>query len=97
LPARIAAPDSIRSRLGVFIESEHIAFQFAISDDADLIVRESSQRRGSTLDELYCGGWIDCEVARAAAERLAIPKHDFGKLLDFLDVKVRNCALGCFD
>jgi len=96
LTASIAAPDSLKSRLAAFIARENIALQFAISEHAEVVVHESSERRECGLVQIYCGGWIDCETARAMAEKLAIPKRDFGKLLNFLDIKVRNCALGCF-
>ena len=30
------------------------------------------------------------------AEKMEIPLHKMGKLLDHLNVKVRRCSLGCF-
>jgi hypothetical protein len=94
--ASITAPESLQSRLKSFIENEHIELKFAIAEPADLTVCMATERLESTCRVFICGGWIDCEVARGAAERLGLPKRDLGRLLDFLDVKVRNCALGCF-
>jgi hypothetical protein len=92
----IEAPAELRDKLKCFLFAENIALEITIEDGADLLLRDSGGRPKCSLNTLYCGGWIDCETAREAAERLGISKQDFGKLLDFADVKIRNCALGCF-
>ena len=41
-------------------------------------------------------GRITCPVLRKAAEDLGIPYQEAGAAADEADVKIVNCALGCF-
>lgn len=60
-------------------------------------IAASIERREATPDTIWSGGWIRCETAHVLARKLGIPARKMGKLLDALDVKVRQCSLGCFE
>ncbi len=64
-------------------------------DSAALTIRQEAGRQ-SDMDVLYADGWIACETARATADRLDIALPAMGELLELLNVKVRQCGLGCF-
>jgi hypothetical protein len=84
--------DGLRS----FLEAESIPLQVDNGPAAAVQVRRTSSREESRLEILYSGGWISCSLARAMAGRLGIGSRQLGKLLDHLDIKVRECDLGCF-
>jgi hypothetical protein len=45
---------------------------------------------------LCAGGWISCALAWGMAKKLGLEGASFGRLLDVLDIRVRECQLGCF-
>ena len=45
---------------------------------------------------LYSGGYMTCPNAFKAAARMGLELPVFGELLNLLDVKLRQCQLGCF-
>ena len=98
----LCVPESMAEPMAAFIEAESIPVELVSADgsapDAAATVRvgEPKERLQCDLTTLHRGGWITCETARAMAPRLEISMMDVGKLLDFLNIKVRQCELGCF-
>jgi hypothetical protein len=92
----ISVPETLKVKLVDFLNAENIGLQVTIESPADLLVHEVAERKESDGEHLFCGGWIECGVARSMADRLGVQTSDVGKLLDFLNVKIRNCELGCF-
>lgn len=41
-------------------------------------------------------GKISCAAAMRLAEELVISRQDMGKLLNELQIKIKQCQLGCF-
>jgi len=62
---------------------------------ADVTVRPGD-REQCDADTILAGGWIECPAAWAMAQKLGISVQHMGVLLSHLNVKVRNCGLGCF-
>ena len=94
----INLPDSLKKDFTDFLGRDGIDLEIA-QDSSGLVSvteGEETKRREGTLSDLYTHGWISCEVARQVAENLSISYGDTGKILNFLDIKVRNCGLGCF-
>ena len=96
----LIVPESMAESVAAFVESESIPLGVCTANDtsAERIIRvvpteERLQSDGSTL---YAGGWITCAAARAMGAELGFGLMKTGKLLDFLDVKIRRCELGCF-
>lgn len=96
---KIYVQSQVADRLCEFIEQEKIGLEVitdSAGNDCALIVTDSSGRKQSDLKTLYCGGWISCSQAHAVAKRIGISVANMGKLLDFMNIKIRQCELGCF-
>ena len=91
----ISAPEELRETLASFLSNEGIALE-VVAADGDARIESASERTMCESSILYPGGWIRCPEALALAARLNIVSGDVGKLLDRLDIKVRECNLGCF-
>ena len=92
----ILVPDNLIERVKSFIESEGVLLEIVGEGSADLRIVQSQGRIQSDACILQAGGWIACPTARAIAGRLGMSPKKFGRLLDILDIKVRDCELGCF-
>ena len=96
-PARLGVPGGLRRSLGQFLAAEHISLEVISEGDCEVRVVEPLERQQADISHLPKGGWIACETARAMAKkRLRISYKRMGMLLNFLDIKVRRCGLGCF-
>lgn len=93
----LGVPEAMLEALGEFVTAEGIRVNVVSTpDDYTVQVMKADERRRCGLRTLYTGGFIACETARGAAVKLGIRTRQMGKLLDFLNIKVRNCSLGCF-
>jgi hypothetical protein len=92
----ILVPDNLIERVKSFIKSEGVSLEIVQDGSADLRIVQSQGRVQSDACALHAGGWIACPTARAIAGRLDVSPKTFGRLLDVLDIKVRDCELGCF-
>lgn len=92
----ILVPDNLIERVKSFIESEGVLLEIVGEGSADLRIVQSQGRIQSDACILQAGGWIACPTARAIARELGITPKKVGRLLDILDIKVRDCELGCF-
>jgi len=93
---KISVPASMAQPLQAFLDTEAIALEITSDQPGDIAVIKCDDHKESNLDTIYSGGWITCERARAAAKKISIPVRQMGKLLNHLDVKIRQCGLGCF-
>ena len=99
MKTKISVQSQIADRLCEFIEQEKIELEVVTDSSGNncaLIVADCSSRKQSDLKTLYCGGWISCSQARAVAKRIGVSVANMGKLLDFMNIKIRQCELGCF-
>ncbi len=97
MPRVIGVPDTLRSKLTDFLDRERIPLTVVSGSECEVNVRAIEEKRECTVSELYPGGWIKCEVARAMAKRLHIGYRSIGKIINLLDIKIRACSLGCFE
>ena len=68
-----------------------------VADTADAAVTvRPGDRQKSDMGTIHAGGWIECPTAWALAQKLGVSVQNMGVLLAHLNVKVRNCGLGCF-
>lgn len=93
---RIGAEPAISEELAAYVSDSGVQLDVVDLREAALVVRLSDERRECDLSALYCGGWMSCATARALADKLGIANRDVGRLLDHFDIKVKDCALGCF-
>jgi len=92
----LGIPETMLEPIANFINAEGIAVDLTSGDACTVEVVNADERRRCGLHRLYPGGFIACETARAMAAKLGIRTRQMGRLLDFLNIKVRNCGLGCF-
>ena len=93
----LGVPETMLAALGEFVQAHGIVVNVvSMNDDCTVQVVKADERRCCGLRRLYTSGSIACETARNMAAKLGIRTRQMGKLLDFLNIKVRNCGLGCF-
>lgn len=94
----LGVPEIMLAALGEFVQAHGILVNVvSMDDDCTVRVVAADERRRCGLRRLYSGGFIACETARSMAAKLGIRTRQMGKLLDFLNIKVRSCGLGCFN
>lgn len=97
---RICVKRSIESSLKAFFTEKAIDVEVvtdSFDSSSDVIVEDSGQERlESDLRILYSGGWISCNNAWGLADRMEVSFGQMGAVLNHLDVKIKQCQLGCF-
>ena len=94
----LGVPDTLLAPVGEFVQAQGILVNVvSMDDDCTVQVMQVNERRRCGLRRLYVGGFIACETARGTAVKLGIRTRQMGKLLNFLNIKVRSCSLGCFN
>lgn len=96
MAATLSVPESMAEKVKELLQAEGISLEVVSGGDATLEVLESAERRQCAPSTLYSGGWISCAVAWGLAQKLGVERGSFGRLLDSLDIKIRECQLGCF-
>ena len=79
-----------------FVRASRLPLEVIVGSGSAVQVSVADGPRGCGLSRLYVGGFIACETARAMAAGLGLRAGQMGKLLEFLNIKVRRCGLGCF-
>ena len=92
----LGVPTEMLADVVNFVNAAGIALPVVAADDCTVQVVKADERRRCGLRSLYTGGFIACETARGTAVKLGIRTRQMGKLLGFLNIKVRSCGLGCF-
>jgi hypothetical protein len=85
--------------LATFLTREGIEISPVVADEGapyDVELSRPEERRDCDAGHLYAGGRISCPLARNLAERFALPARQFGSMLNFLQIKIKECELGCF-
>ena len=94
----LGVPETMLAALGEFVQAHSIPVNVgSMHDDCTVQVMQVNERCRCGLRRLYTSGFIACETARGTAVKLGIRTRQMGKLLDFLDIRVRSCGLGCFN
>lgn len=96
LAQTIMVPENLVEQLRAFVRSEGVPLEIVHEGEAALRVVRCEGRAESDDSTLQSGGWIACPTARAIAGKLGVSPKMVGKLLDVLDIKLRDCELGCF-
>lgn len=93
---KICVDSAMADELAGFVADEGIGLGVVTEQGGDVTVAMCHDRRQSDLETIYSGGWVACEAGRALAGKLQITVGQMGRLLNYLDVKIRKCELGCF-
>ena len=94
---RLLVPPPLRARVAAFLKAHPSNLHLVEKKPCDLRVAVSRGRRQSRIDTLESGGWIACGTAWSMARKHRIPLRRLGALCDLLDIRIRQCGLGCFD
>jgi hypothetical protein len=79
-----------------FLHREALEWVIVDPSAGGLRIVEAAPKTECSGLTLHPGGWVPCAVALAIAESCAVPGKTVGRLLDLLEIKVRDCQLGCF-
>ena len=90
-------PEGLAEKIEGLFASSDTKVRWADSDDtAALAISWPDDRKDSDGTNIYSGGYIACANAFKAAARSGMDLTTFGEFLNLLDVKLRQCQLGCF-
>lgn len=92
----ISVPENMARGVEAFVQSQEIALKVVQDEEADVRVVQLQGRGECDESTLQAGGWIRCSTARELADRLDVSPKKIGRLLDFFDIRIRDCELGCF-
>ena len=93
---RIYTDSALLGSLSKFVDTEGIQIELTQEDNSDVRILLNDDRKESDLETLYPGGWIACPAALAMAKKLQLKTIQIGAILDHLNIKVKQCSLGCF-
>ena len=92
----ISIENSMADSFSQFLNEKGIDLAVVTDKSGDLAVVRCDDRRESNVHIIYAGGWIACATAHAIAKKMGISLRQMGEVLNHLDVKIRQCSLGCF-
>lgn len=93
---RLYVPRELRGKVSAFLKTSALEVEMVDDEGCDLRVAASPARGESSADTLEAGGWIRCATAWGMAKKHGLALGELGKLINALDIKIRECCLGCF-
>ena len=96
MTGKLSVPEGMLEKVRTDIQQMDIQVEVVTGGECAVAVREAEAGSECNASALYPGGWISCTNAWTAANKLEIEKKNMGAFLDLLDIKVRDCQLGCF-
>ena len=94
--ATLGVPPARRAVIEEFLQHEALDWSIVDLPGGDLCIIEAAPKTECSGLTLHPGGRIPCAVALAIAESCGVPGKTVGRLLNLLEIKVRDCQLGCF-
>jgi hypothetical protein len=96
VPKTIGAPPARRAAIEDFLHREALDWVVVDPPAGDLCIVEAAPKTECDELVLHPGGRIPCAVALGLADSFGVPGKVVGRLLNLLEIKVRDCQLGCF-
>ena len=96
MSSSIGVPEALAEKVAEFVRTAGLGCEVLTGEGGVIQVVEAAEGEQSTASTLRSGGWIACEDAFKVATQLEIPTQVTGKLMNVLDIRIRNCQLGCF-
>ena len=93
----LSAPKELHEKVSRFAKTNDMDVKVVEGEPCDIRIVSSGEKAECLADTLHPGGWIKCAAAWEMAEKHHIPLLMLGALLDLLDIRVRQCCLGCFE
>ena len=97
MPAKVYVSEELRDDVERFIRKNNVPMELGDLRSADLGIVSSADKKMCDTKTLYSGGWIKCPTAWEIAKQHSLDLTQFGSLLDMLNIRIRHCALGCFE
>jgi len=101
MPAKVYVSEKLRESVERFLCENNIQLELvADSQSADIsIVAPADENDKKMCDPkvLRAGGWIKCPTVWAMGKQHGLNLMQLGALLNMLDIRIRECALGCFE
>ncbi len=97
MTTRLSAPKQLREKVSRFVKDNDMNAKVVDGEPCDICIVQAGGKVESLPDTLHAGGWIKCSTAWEMAKKHRIPLILLGSLLDLLDIRVRQCCLGCFE
>jgi len=90
-------PSDVAEKIRQLFASAKLEADWADTADAAAIcISWPADRTECNEGMLYSGGFMTCPEAFKAAARIGMDRTTFGKLLNLLDIKLKQCQFGCF-
>ena len=93
---RMSASPGLFKMLREYAEREGLPIDVIPTPGGAVEVERAKRSDECGEDRLLAGGWIGCACAHGIAAKLGIEPLSMGKLLNHLDIKVKQCELGLF-
>lgn len=93
---RISVDIALADSFSQFLNDKGIKLAIVTDGPGEFAVISCDDRRQSDVQTIYADGWIACATAHAVAKKMGISLKHMGEILDHLNVKIRQCSLGCF-
>lgn len=96
MSATIGVTQDLAEQVTEFVKAETLALEVVSAGSGTIEIVRSEDQQQSDPSTLQAGGWVTCTDAFAVASKLGLPTRTMGKFLNLLDIKIRECQLGCF-
>jgi hypothetical protein len=101
MSVRVYVSEELRPDIERFVRETKIHMELVddlqSSDLGILVSVDKNDKKMCDTKTLHSGGWIKCPTAWAIAKKHGLDLMQLGSLLDMLDIRIRQCALGCFE
>jgi molybdopterin-guanine dinucleotide biosynthesis protein A len=96
MPIRLLVPEALREKVAAFVRARSLQIELADAEPCDVRIVLAAGGQESDMGTLRAGGYIKCSTAWELCGKHGVPLRELGALLDLLDIRVRECCLGCF-
>jgi hypothetical protein len=96
MSATIGVTQDLAEQVAEFVKAETLALEVVSAGSGTVQIVQTEDKEQSDPSTLRAGGWITCTDVFALASKLGLPTRTMGKFLNVLDIKIRECQLGCF-
>lgn len=96
MTGKLSLPPDLADDLRAYVQERGLDLEILAGKGGQVEVVERGEPGRCQEALLQRGGWIECAAAMGLARRLGIPMAETGPLLSRLEIKIRNCQLGCF-
>jgi len=86
-----------KKKLQEFFTGEGVTAKFADSmEDGVITIQWPNERYECDENNLFADGFSTCPTAFKVAAKLGVKRGIYGKFLNVLDIKLKQCQFGCF-